>query len=397
MILDTINRKLVIVLAGAKTSVDCPFVCSWTDVTTTTSTPGVSLGTTNGVTQADLVVAPAGSTQRVVRYINLENSDTGSITVTISYSDSGVLKTLISLTMQIGENLVWTGASWEVFDATGALKTTFATVATNSVLGVVKPDGTIITVTGGAITVPQSTSSVFGVVKPDGTSITAAAGVFSAVPAGRWIKTTVWTAGATFTTQASTRTIFVRIVGGGGGGGGCSWASSNDAMGGGGASGGYAEKTFTVTGSTGYSTTFGSAGLAGANTGGTGGTGGDSTIVVSGVTVTAKGGLGGVGMATGLTLLTVAGGAGVVPTNGDLNVPGSPGEHGTRLSGILGNSGGGGSNPLGSGGVGKSVATGGAGAAGTGFGGGGGGGCSISAAVTGGAGTAGAMIIDEYT
>jgi hypothetical protein len=397
VILDTVNRKLVAVLAGAKTSVDCPFVASWVDSTTSASTQGASVGTTNGVTQVDLVVAPAGSTGRFVRYLNVDNVDTGAIAITISYSDSTVLKTIISITLQIGERLEWNGTEWHVYDSTNALKTSFSTVATASVLGVVKPDGTIITVAAGAITVPQSTSSVFGVVKPDGTSITAAAGVISAVPTGRWIKTTIWTAGATFTTQAGTKTIFVRIVGGGGGGGGCSWASSNDAMGGGGAAGGYAEKTFTVTGSTGYSTTFGTAGTAGANTGGTGGTGGDSTIVVSGVTVTAKGGLGGVGMATGLTLLTVAGGAGVIPTNGDLNVPGDPGQYGTRLSGILGNSGAGGSGPLGSGGVGKSVATGGVGAAGTGLGGGGGGGCSISVAVLGGAGSAGGMIIDEYT
>lgn len=53
--------------------------------------------------------------------------------------------------------------------------------ATASALGVVQPDGTIITVSGGAITVPKGSSSAFGVVEVDGTTITAASGVISAV------------------------------------------------------------------------------------------------------------------------------------------------------------------------------------------------------------------------
>lgn len=51
--------------------------------------------------------------------------------------------------------------------------------ATSAALGVVKPDGTVITDTAGAITVPQASSSVFGVVKVDGTTITASGGVIS--------------------------------------------------------------------------------------------------------------------------------------------------------------------------------------------------------------------------
>jgi len=55
-----------------------------------------------------------------------------------------------------------------------------AATATSAALGVVKPDGTIITVAGGAITVPKATNAAFGVVEVDGTTITAAGGVISA-------------------------------------------------------------------------------------------------------------------------------------------------------------------------------------------------------------------------
>ena len=55
--------------------------------------------------------------------------------------------------------------------------------ATSSALGVVKPDGTVITVGAGVITVPDATSSSLGVVKPDGTIITVSAGAIT-VPDG---------------------------------------------------------------------------------------------------------------------------------------------------------------------------------------------------------------------
>ena len=63
----------------------------------------------------------------------------------------------------------------------GATPAISVAAATSAALGVVQPDGTIITVVAGAITVPKASSSVFGVVEVDGTTITAAAGVISAV------------------------------------------------------------------------------------------------------------------------------------------------------------------------------------------------------------------------
>ena len=56
--------------------------------------------------------------------------------------------------------------------------------ATSAALGVVKPDGTVITVAAGAITVPKASSSTFGVCEVDGTTITASGGVLSATGGG---------------------------------------------------------------------------------------------------------------------------------------------------------------------------------------------------------------------
>lgn len=53
------------------------------------------------------------------------------------------------------------------------------TTATSSQLGVVKPDGTVITVSAGAITVPNATSSAKGVVQVDNSTINISSGVIS--------------------------------------------------------------------------------------------------------------------------------------------------------------------------------------------------------------------------
>ena len=69
----------------------------------------------------------------------------------------------------------------------GATPNITVAAATSGALGVVQPDGTIITVSAGAITVPKASSSVFGVVEVDGTTITAAGGVISAAGGGSYV------------------------------------------------------------------------------------------------------------------------------------------------------------------------------------------------------------------
>lgn len=339
MILDSVAKKLEIILAGAVTANQLPFSASWEDITTTTFIPGETDGVTNNATAVDLVGVPGGSTQRRVKTINIYNADTAAATITVRYNNNSTLRVLIKVVLQVGEILLWDGR-WRILDATGSQKTA--------------QSGT-----------------------------------------GRWLKTTVLVAGTQFTTGPQTTTIFVRLQAGGGGGGGATFVTPNMGFGGGGAGGGYAEKTFTVTPNTNYTYVIGAAGTAGANTGGTGGTGGDTTFAVGATTVTAKGGLGGVGQIGAATLAAVLGGAsGGISTNGDLNDAGMPGNRGIRLSGVLGGSGEGGSSMFGAGGVAKNTNS--AGAAGLGYGAGGGGAAAVSANQAGGVGTIGCIVVDEY-
>lgn len=197
---------------------------------------------------------------------------------------------------------------------------------------------------------------------------------------------------------ANTNSILAILLGGGGGGGGCSTTASQAACGGGGGSGGICIVHATVTPSTTYTYTCGSAGAAGANTGGTGGTGGTTTLIIGATTYTANGGLGGEGQTAGTSDRAVNGGAGAgVSTNGTWNGAGAPGSNGYRHNGNIAMSGDGGNTILGGAGVGLTAA--GAGnAAVAACGGGGSGGCVIngSAAVVGGAGGTGRILVLEF-
>lgn len=209
--------------------------------------------------------------------------------------------------------------------------------------------------------------------------------------------TQVVSAGVSYTTGVLTTLLKIRMLGGGGGGGGTTTAAASAAAGGGGAAGAYAEWWIQVLPNTAYTIAIGAAGTAGSAAGGTGGTGGNTTFQVGAVTVTASGGLGGVGSAAGTAITTSLGGAGVASTNGTINGTGAPGLDGTTFSGLIAAAGSGAANLYYGGGIGKNTA--GAGVAGTGFGTGGAGGVVLnnSAAVAGGAGTAGVIFVDEYT
>jgi hypothetical protein len=340
MILDAVTKKLEVILAGAVTANQLPFVCTWSDIGATSALPGENDGQTNGVTVVDLVPVPGSSTQRFVKTISIFNADTAAATVTVRYNNNATLRTIRKVVLQVGETLEYNG-QWNVFDATGSVKTA--------------QSGT-----------------------------------------GRWLRTVVLTSGTTHTTGPQTTSLFLRMVGGGGGGGGCSSLASAAAAAGGGGSGAYAEKTFVVTPSTNYTYAIGALGAG--SSGAVGGNGTSTTFAAGGVTVTAPGGVGGP-LATAATTLTArAGGAGAaISTNGDLNSTGSPGVYGVVLivTGPILASGKGADSQFGSGGIGL-VAVG-AGSAATGFGAGGGGSATGAAAArAGGNGTAGVIIVDEY-
>lgn len=214
---------------------------------------------------------------------------------------------------------------------------------------------------------------------------------------GRFLSRTVKTSGTSYTTPAGCTKILVQLIGGGAGGGGAGGGIGASGAGGGGGSGSYAEKVYTVVASTAYTIAIGAAGTGGANTGGNGNVGGATTFTDGVTLVTANGGLGGIGMAGGSTILTALGGnGGAVSTNGDFNAAGTPGVYGIRFSATVEVSGSGGSTLWGGGGNGTNAN--GSGNAGGVYGSGGSGGVGTAAGGNVGSdGAAGVMIIWEFS
>lgn len=208
---------------------------------------------------------------------------------------------------------------------------------------------------------------------------------------------TIFTTGtaATYTPPAGCRFLLVELIGGGGGGGGTSTSAGAAAVGGGGGAGAVTETFFTTVAAT-YTYTVGAAGSAGSTSAGNGGNGGDTLFG----TMIAKGGSGGLGQAFGTTVAFAAGGAGGLASGGvgDLKIDGEAGTYGNRSTGLIAVSGQGGSGAgdLGGGG-GIHQAGAGVGANGGNYGAGGSGGSVLnnSAAVAGGTGAVGAILISE--
>ena len=316
----------------------------YVDLSGTTVTPGSNqidgLSTT---TTTDLVGSPASSTSRRCKYLGIRNLHaTITTTMLVQKIATGPLTIeLFKATLLPGWELIYNGATWFVYDANGAV-----------------------------VTGPT---------------------------AGRFLRSTLLTSGTSFVTGVDTETIRIRVQGAGGGGGGCTSVASAAAGAGGGGAGAYAEKVLDVLANTAYTYAIGAAGTG--VSGAAGNNGGSTTFTVGGTTVTAPGGTGGPIGTAATTLVARAGGAGAtVATNGDVNQAGPPGEYGVVLitaTPILA-SGAGGDSVMGAGGLGI-VAVGNGNNA-TGFGGGGSGSATGASAVrTGGNGTGGAILVEEYT
>jgi len=302
-----------------------------------TNTPSITTATTTTV-----VAAPGSGIQRNVKHLSIFNTHASvSNLVTVQHTDGTNIETQQSATLAPGESLILDqNGDWTYYNAAG---------------------------------IPYVNNGP-----------------------GRYLKSTLLTSGTSFTTGSGTNTIKVRLVGGGGGGAGCTSVSSAASAGGGGGAGGYAEKTFAVAPNTAYSYTIGAAGN-GAS-GAAGGNGGSSTFVVGATTVTANGGQGAPVATAVTTLIAYRGGQGAaVSTNGDVNAGGDPGQMGIiYIAAGAGVSGAGASSVMGGGGL--AITAVGNGNAATGYGAGGGGALTgASAARTGGNGTGGCIIVDEYS
>lgn len=125
IILTETTDSLQVVLGGAITTNQLKCMASWRDIVASPAsyTPGRTLADTNDTTDVDIVAAPAASTQRVVDFISIFNTDTVNATVTIKFDASGTEYTLFKTTLAAGEKLEYQeGQGFKVIATSGAIK-----------------------------------------------------------------------------------------------------------------------------------------------------------------------------------------------------------------------------------------------------------------------------------
>ena len=123
IILSETTDNLQVVLGGTVTTNQLECMSSWRDVTTTDYTPGRTLVATNNTTDVNLVGSPAGSTQRVIDFVNVYNKDTVAAVVTIKFDANGTEKMLWKGSLSAGEGLQYVeGVGWQKLSTGGAVQ-----------------------------------------------------------------------------------------------------------------------------------------------------------------------------------------------------------------------------------------------------------------------------------
>lgn len=171
LVLDSTTKTIKAVMSGAAATSNPEFVVSWADSTSSSLTEGSTDGALNGTTPITLVAAPASSTRRVIKSISIQNKDTASVTLTISYDNNGTARQLAKVTL--AANDTWTTDG--VYDTNGNLKTSASGGGTVTTVSVASANGFAGTVAN-ATSTPAITlsTSITGVLKGNGTAISAA-------------------------------------------------------------------------------------------------------------------------------------------------------------------------------------------------------------------------------
>lgn len=124
IILTNTTDKIQVKLNGAITTNQLRCFASYRDTTLTSISPLRNAINTNGSTYVDLVDSPASSTQRIVDYISVFNSDSVNAVVTISFNDNGTLYELFVTTLGVGEKIEFQeGQGFKVLSNAGSVKT----------------------------------------------------------------------------------------------------------------------------------------------------------------------------------------------------------------------------------------------------------------------------------
>lgn len=126
MVLDSTLKKLQIVLSGAITTNQLPYVVSYFDITQSTMSASDLIegdGTSNSTTAVDVVGAPLSGIRRQIKELIINNADTASATLKVRYNNNGTARDIYIATLSVGDQLVYTDRTgFQVVNSLGQIK-----------------------------------------------------------------------------------------------------------------------------------------------------------------------------------------------------------------------------------------------------------------------------------
>lgn len=110
IVLDATTKTLEVILAGAITTNQLPFVVTYVELDSTlaVSAIGETDGVTNNSSAVTMLSAPASGKIRQVKHVTIPNVDTAAATVTVRINNNGTFRQMVTMTLSTGDNLVYT-------------------------------------------------------------------------------------------------------------------------------------------------------------------------------------------------------------------------------------------------------------------------------------------------
>lgn len=131
LVLDSTVKTIKVSMSGAAATTNPDFTVSYADNNGTAFTEGASDGALTGATDATVVAAPASGYRRIIKKIFIENKDTAAVTITVKYDNNGTQRTIVKVTLSVGDTWSTDGT----YDTYGSLKQTLGTVNLTNVTG----------------------------------------------------------------------------------------------------------------------------------------------------------------------------------------------------------------------------------------------------------------------
>lgn len=123
MLLDTINRSLLVVLDGVVTTNELPITVHFGQGEATELIPFLQLSVTDGTTDVVILSIPQAKERKIVEFLSIHNADTAAATITLKYDDSSVQTVIIKVTLATGDTLIYErGNGFKTLDVDGNIQ-----------------------------------------------------------------------------------------------------------------------------------------------------------------------------------------------------------------------------------------------------------------------------------